>query len=452
MKSFQAKQIERRYMESPQIPEVPPTSEPQQIPVLPPPPPSPQTPPPATSESKRRLSKSKRFSAILLVFLLLVGLVAGGIISYALTYSDFNSRLNILQNQWGISSGNGNTTVLSNSVYLLGENVSLSNLYNQVKPSVVVIQGLAPQYGSTFFGGGTVLIGYNLQQGSGFITTVNDVQVIVTNNHVVADAINVTVTFYNGDSYPANVLGADPKADLAVLSVSPMPNGFQSLMLAHSDLLQVGTPVVAVGSPYGLSGTLTTGVISAVGRTIIEESSTNKNGQTIADIIQTSTAINPGNSGGPLVTYGGDVVGITTAGISNSESLGFAIPSDTLIRELSSLVSSGSYDQHPSINAEGTDMNYQIAQALGITTTYGYLVESVSTSNGLKGGNSQMTILGARTVIGGDIIIGINGQRITNTDDLLSYLEQHTLPGQTVDFTVIRSRLTQTVSVTIGKA
>lgn len=216
--------------------------------------------------------------------------------------------------------------------------------------------------------------------------------------------------------------------------------------------MQVGDPVVAVGSPYGLSGTLTTGVISATGRTITEDSSTNQNGQTIADIIQTSTAINPGNSGGPLLTYNSDVVGITTAGISNSQGLGFAIPSDTIIREITSLVTSGSYNQHPSINADGTDMNYQIAQAMGTTTTYGFLVESVSTQNGLQGGNTQKTILGSSVTTGGDIIIAINNQLITNTDDLLSYLEQHTLPGQTINFTVIRNGQQQTVQVTIGKA
>jgi len=434
-------------MESPPTPETPPTPEPQQTPILPPPPPSPPTIQPATSEPECKQSQSKRFSAVLIVALLLVGLVTGGIISYAVTYSDFNSKLNILENHLGISSGNDNTTVYPNAVYLLGDNVSLSNLYAEIKPSVVVIQDLVPQY--SFFG---TLAGYSIQQGSGFIVSVNNEQVVITNNHVIEGASNVTVTFSNGDSYSAQVLGSDPQADLAVISVSPMPSGIKSLTFASSDILQVGDPVVAVGSPYGLSGTLTTGVISALGRTITEDSNTNQNGQTIADIIQTSTAINPGNSGGPLVTYGGDVVGITTAGISNSQSLGFAIPSDTIMRELSSLVSSGSYNQHPTLDTIGTDMNYQIAQAMGTTTTYGYLVESVSTSNGLKGGNTQMNILGTRTTIGGDIIIGINSQRITNTDDLLSYLEQHTLPGETIDFTVIRSGQTQTVSVTIGKA
>jgi S1-C subfamily serine protease len=390
--------------------------------------------------------KTKRFSAVVLIVLVLMGLIAGGLIGFALTYSSFNSRLNTLQSQLQIFTQNPINVDYSNATYLLGSNVSLSNLYQQVKSSVVIVQDLVPVY--NFFGN---LAGYSQQQGSGFVATVNSQQVIVTNNHVIQDAINETVTFADGNSYPAKVLGSDPLADLAVLSITSMPSGINSLTLVSSDSLHVGDPVVAVGSPYGLSGTLTTGVISALGRTITEQSSTGNAGQTIPDIIQTSTAINPGNSGGPLLNYEGDVVGITTAGISNSQGLGFAIPSDTISREASSLASSGSYNQHPTINAQGTDMNYQIAQAMKTSVTYGWLVESVSTQNGLKGGSTQATILGSNVVLGGDIITAINGVRITNTDDLLSYLEQHTLPGQTVNFTIVRAGQTQTVGVNIGK-
>ena len=403
-------------------------------------------PPIPTIPSIPSPQKTKRFSAVVLVVLVLVGLVAGGLIGFALTYSSFNSRLNTLQSQLQGFTQNPTNIVYPNATYLMGSNVSLSSLYQQVKSSVVVIQDLVPEY--SFFG---TLAGYSQQQGSGFIATVNSQQVVVTNNHVIQDAINETVTFADGNSYPAKVLGSDPLADLAVLSITPMPSGLTSLTLVSSDTLHVGDPVVAVGSPYGLSGTLTTGVVSALGRTITEQSSSSSAGQAIPDTIQTSTAINPGNSGGPLLDYEGDVVGITTAGISNSQGLGFAIPSDTITREISSLVSSGSYDQHPTINAEGTDMNYQIAQAMKTSVTYGWLVESVSTQNGLKGGTTQATILGSNVILGGDIVTAINGVRITNTDDLLSYLEQHTLPGQTANFTVVRAGQTQTVEVTIGK-
>ena len=398
--------------------------------------PTPPTPSPSPQKTKRPL-------ALMIIAILLVGLVAGGIIGYAVTYSDFNQKLTNLQGEIGLSQNAGNG---SQQTFLLNDNVSLSSLYLQVKSSVVVIQDLVPV--QTFFGG-TV---YSQQQGSGFIASADNQLVIVTNNHVIANAINETVTFANGDAYPGKVLGSDAQADLAVLTISPMPSNLTPLTLANSDSLQVGQPVVAVGSPYGLSGTLTTGVISSLGRTITEDSSSSQNGQTIADIIQTSTAINPGNSGGPLITYAGEVIGITTAGISNSQGLGFAIPSNTIIRELSSIVTSGSYTNHPSINAQGTDMNYQIAQAMGTSVTYGWLVENVSAKNGLKGGSTQQNILGSNVILGGDIITAINNQRITNADDLLSYLEQHTLPGQTVNFTVIRNGQQQTVQVTIGKA
>ncbi len=387
--------------------------------------------------------KTKRFSSVLIVVILLVGLVAGGIFGYAVTYYDFNNRLNTLQSQLGLyqDSNNGNV-----QTYLLNDNVSLSALYQHVKSSVIVVQDLVPGY--ALFGGRV----YSLQQGSGFVTEVNNQKVVITNNHVIEGAINVTVTFADGNSYPATVLGQDAKADLAVLSVPSMPSEVSSLTLVSSETLQVGDPVVAVGSPYGLQGTLTTGVISALGRTIIEESSSSNNGQSIPDTIQTSTPINSGNSGGPLLNYAGNVVGITTAGIADSQGLGFAIPSSTIMREITSLVTTGSYDQHPSIDAEGVDMNYQIAQVMGTSVTYGWLVERVSADNGLQGGDHYQAILGDNVIVGGDIIIAINNVRIANTDDLLSYLERNTLPGQTASFTVVRDGQTQSVQVSIGKA
>jgi S1-C subfamily serine protease len=247
------------------------------------------------------------------------------------------------------------------------------------------------------------------------------------------------------------VLGQDAKADLAILSANIPSNAF-GLNLVSSLTLSVGDPVIAVGSPYGLSGTLTTGIISALGRTIVESDKSGKQTQQIADTIQTTTPINAGNSGGPLLNYAGQVVGITTAGISNSEGLGFAIPSSTILREIESLVTTGFYDSHPSINTQGVDMNYRIAQAMNVDVTYGYLVERVTVNNGLRGGDRYQGILGDNVIVGGDIIIAINNQRIANTDDLLAYLERYTLPGQSVSFTVVRDGQTQNISVTIGAA
>ncbi len=393
--------------------------------------------------SPQPAQKAKSFSKLLMV-LLLVTLIVGASIGVAVTYVLLNGRIDTLQSQ--INGQSGSYVSYPNSIYYVGDNVSLSALYSHVKSSVVVIQDLVPTY--NFF---NQLAGYDLQQGSGFIASVNSQLVVVTNNHVIANAINVTVTFSDGRSFAAKVIGSDAQADVAVVSIDPMPSGLTPLSITSSDTLQVGDPVVAVGSPYGLSGTLTTGVVSALGRTIAETDQSGSGGPTIPDIIQTSTPINPGNSGGPLLDYSGHVVGITTAAVSSSQSLGFAIPSDTISRELPSLVSSGSYTNHPSIGITGTDMNYQIAQAMQTSTTYGVLVERVSSQNGLQAGTTHASILGSNVILGGDIITAINGVRITNTDDLLSYLEQHTLPGQTTQFTIIRSGQSQTVSVTIGK-
>ncbi len=423
---------------SSESPSPPPESPSSESPSPPPESPSSESPSPPSVKPPR---VKRRFSALFVVGVLLVGLVAGSLICYAASYSLFNGKLAYLESA---QSNPLNVTYLNGTYYLDG-NVSLSAVYGQVQQSVVVIRDLLPEY--TFFG-----TEYEELQGSGFVTTVDNQQVIVTNNHVVEGTTNITVTFADGSSYIANEIGSDSLADLAVLTVSSMPSGIPSLTLASSTTLQVGDPVIAIGSPYGLSGTLTTGVISALDRTITEESSeSGATGPTIPDMIQTSTAINPGNSGGPLVNYAGDVVGITTAAVSDSEGLGFAIPSSTIIRELYSLVTTGTYDEHPTIDTSGVDMDYAIAQAMGTNVTYGYLVESVSTQNGLDGGNTQTTIEGSTVVIGGDIIIAINGTKIINTDSLLAYLEENTLPGQTMNFTVIRDGATQTVSVTIGK-
>jgi S1-C subfamily serine protease len=185
-----------------------------------------------------------------------------------------------------------------------------------------------------------------------------------------------------------------------------------------------------------------------LGRTITEDLS---GGVPIADVIQTSTPINPGNSGGPLVNYRGEVVGITTAIVSNSQGIGFAIPSSTILREIASLVANGGYNDHPSLGVTVVDMTFELAQAMGVNVTYGCLVQSVSTSNGLKGGTRQANVAGSTVTLGGDIIVALNGSRIVDSDSLFSYLEENTLPGQTLNVTVVRDGQTMTVPVTVGR-
>jgi 2-alkenal reductase len=275
--------------------------------------------------------------------------------------------------------------------------------------------------------------------------------VIITNYHVIENTINVTVTFINGNGYAATVLGSDPYADLAVLSTDAPQSEFKPLEIANSSTLKVGDIVVAVGNPYGLAGSMSIGIVSALGRTITEEAG----GYPIPNIIQTTAPLNPGNSGGPLLNIQGQVVGITTAIVSDSQGLGFAVPSNTILREISSLVTTGSYNKHPWLGATGVDMTYEIAKAMGVNVTYGWLITQVTSGGpaanaGLRGGTKQVLIAGEYVTVGGDIIIAINGTRITNIDALSTYLEENTSPEQTIEVTIVRENQTITVELTLG--
>jgi S1-C subfamily serine protease len=399
--------------------------------------------------TNQKLEK-RRFSAILIVTIIGVSLVAGGL-GYLVSNLTMSGSISDLQNQVSALQGEvlnlQSTPIVSdqNSTYFVGENASLAPLYAEVKDSVVVIRGLTVQY--DVFGRAY----YSQAQGSGFVYNFTGQMVIITNYHVVQDALNVTVTFINGNGYEATVLGSDPYADLAVLSANASQSEYKPLEIVRSSQLDVGDPVVAVGGPYGLAGSMTTGIVSALGRTITDETSN----YPIANVIQTSTPINPGNSGGPLLNYEGQVVGITTAIVSNSQGLGFAIPSSVILREINSLITDGTYDQHPWLGASGTDMTYEIAKTMNVNETYGWLIAQVASDGpaddaGLQGGTRQVTVDGQSIIIGGDIIIALSGTRITGTDDLSTFLEEHTLPGQTINVTIIRNGQEMTLPLKVG--
>jgi S1-C subfamily serine protease len=391
--------------------------------------------------------KEKHFSTVLIVGILIVGLVAGGVIGSSLSYIALNGKIEDLQTQLqNLPAQNATYVSYPNSTYFLGGNVSLSQLYAQVKDSVVVIQGLTVQY--DLFRRAY----YSSIQGSGFVYNFAGQMVVITNNHVVQDVTNITVTFINGNAYPATVLGSDPYADLAVISADAPQSEYNPLEIVSSSTLSVGDSLIAVGGPYGLAGTMTTGIVSALGRTITEDMS---GGYPIANVIQTTTPINAGNSGGPLLNYQGQVVGITTAIVSNSQGLGFAIPSSTILREIDSLVTDGSYNEHPTIGASGIDMTYEIANAMNVNVTYGWLIAQVTSGGpaataGIRAGTQQATVGGQTVVLGGDIIIALNGVRITNLDDLSTYLEGYTLPGDAITVTIVRSNQTMDLQLTVG--
>ena len=363
-------------------------------------------------------------SASILLLLFVAGVLVGGLLIYFVSYrqvTNLNGQITNLQSAVSDLQGNQNTTY--QTITILQNGTSLADIYNDVRASVVLIQG------ETSSGG---------VQGSGFVYSFNGRTVVLTNYHVVKDTSGLSVTFHDGHGYSATVLGTDPYSDLAVISVSSdaPASEFKPLTIVSSSTLGVGEPVIAIGNPYGLVGSLTTGVVSATGRSITEDTA---GGYAIANIIQTSTPINPGNSGGPLLNAVGNVVGITTAIVSDSQGLGFAIPSDTILREVSALTTAGSYNGHSYLGVRGTDMDYATAKQTGANVTYGWQISTI-VSGGPSDGKLHI----------GDIIVAIDGQTIRNNDDLASYLEEHTLPGDNIALTVIRGNSKLDITVTLG--
>jgi len=288
--------------------------------------------------------------------------------------------------------------------------------------------------------------------GTGFVVVYGGRDYVITNYHVIDGLADMTVTFSDGNSFSAKVVGSDAYSDLAIVSVNASQSEYHPLELGSSDALQVGETVVAIGNPYGLSNTITVGIVSQLGRALQEDT---LGGYAIPGTIQFSAAVNPGNSGGPLIAPDDRVVGITSAAVSNSEGLGFAIPSDTIVREMPSLIRYGKYDKHPYLGVRLITMTYQLAQAIGTNVTYGLLIEHVvpggpASVAGLRGGTQNVTIQQQEYIIGGDVIVSINGQRVTDYDSFSSYLEEHAVAGQTVQIGIIRNGQYIVISVVLG--
>ena len=323
-------------------------------------------------------------------------------------------------------------------------------IYAAANESIVTLQGTQVVSTTGLFGSSSQI---EAILGSGFVVSYSGNYYIVTNYHVAGATSNLTVTFSDGNSYAAKVVGSDPYSDLAIVQGEKVPSSeYYPLILATSSTLEVGQYVVAIGNPYGLVGSETFGIISQLGRTIQDPTAGNFS---IAGVIQFSAPINPGNSGGALLDSDGFVVGMTTATVSGSQGVGFAIPSDTIIKEFPSLVSTGSYNQHSYLGIDGVDMTLQLAEAAGTNITYGVLVEQVLAGSpaadaGLRAGSTTVSIEGSQYLIGGDIIISMNGTRIINNDALASYLAQQTIPGQHITVGIVRGGKETTLDMTLG--
>jgi S1-C subfamily serine protease len=274
-------------------------------------------------------------------------------------------------------------------------------------------------------------------QGSGFI--IDRKGYILTNNHVVARAQKIRVTLSDGRKIAASLVGRDPASDLAVIRI-PSGSVDTVAVLGNSDQVRVGQKAVAIGNPFGLSHTLTTGIVSALNREI-----RTNDGTQISDLIQTDAAINPGNSGGPLLNSNGEVIGINTAIFSLSggyQGIGFAIPINRARDVATQLISSGRYSR-PWFGITGISITTDLSQELNFGTDQGVLIVEVFTGSpayqaGLRGGNRELIVGSLRLRIGGDIITGANGRKVTGMKELIRLLNKSSV-GESVSVNILRN-------------
>ncbi|GAB4574657.1 MAG: trypsin-like peptidase domain-containing protein [Anaerolineae bacterium] len=300
---------------------------------------------------------------------------------------------------------------------------------------------------------------YIYGQGSGFVYDTDGH--IVTNYHVAGEADLIRVVFADGTMLEAELVGTDPDSDLAVVKVDPaeMPAEAHPLPLGDSDTLQVGQLVVAIGNPFGLSGTMTSGIVSALGRMLPSQATAIDGGRfNITNVIQTDAAINPGNSGGPLLNLAGEVIGVNTAIESNTRQnagIGFAVPSNTVATVVPVLIEKGEF-QHAWLGISGMTINDAIREAMDLPRDQkGVLIASVTASSpaaraGLLGSSVQAEVDGQTITVGGDIITGIDDQPVETFDDLLDYISNRAQVGQQVTLRVLRNGVEREVTVTLA--
>jgi serine protease Do len=332
----------------------------------------------------------------------------------------------------GISREQAEAQVVSPvEIDLSSQEQAFIDLYNRVNPGVVSVYMTS--------GGG-----------SGFIIDADGY--IVTNNHVIAEGGPITIRFANGETKSADLVGADSQADLALLKVEAAAGELTVLPLGDSDALEVGQFVVAIGSPFGLSNTMTTGIVSGLSRSLPADRSVLGANYQIPSIIQTDAAINPGNSGGPLFNLAGEVVGVNTAiesPVRANSGVGFAVPSN-IVKTVVAQLRDGGAVRYPWLGIAGGTLSADMAEEMGLDrTTRGVIISQVTTggpaaSAGLRGGDET-------TGLGGDIVIGVDGRTVTQFDDLLGYIVQQTTVGQTIELTVLRNGNTEIIRVTLGE-
>lgn len=277
---------------------------------------------------------------------------------------------------------------------------------------------------------------------------------IITNNHVVNDAKKISVTFVDGTSYRADIIGTDPYADLAVIKIDVNAEKLHPLPLGKSSDLKIGEQIAAIGNPFGLSGSMTSGIVSQLGRILPSQGT----GFSISDVIQTDAAINPGNSGGPLLNMKGKVVGINTAIYSTDGSfsgVGFSVPSDVAMKIIPSLIKDGEYF-HPWIGVTTTNISPDIADVLNIEEAKGVLImtvvkDSPADKAGLRGSSQSTSVDEVEFLIGGDVVLSMDGSDVRKIDDVLMHLQREKSVGDKLTLGVLRDGQMTDVVLTLEK-
>ena len=357
------------------------------------------------------------------------GIVVGGVIAAAAiifaVFVSFNSIDNSESNELIVVNENHTQTIDESVGIERSYEYSLVDIFEKSEESVVQVNVLRG--------------GSDGGMGSGFVYS--EEGYIITNQHVVKDAKKVTVTFLDGEAYIGDVIGTDPDLDIAVVKVSPSNTYLQPITIGDSSKLKVGEKIAAIGNPFGLSGSMTSGIVSQIGRLLPQES-----GYSIPDVIQTDAAINPGNSGGPLINMKGEVVGINTAiqSITGEFSgIGFAVPSNTVKKIVPVLIEDGEF-KHPWMGISGTDVDPELADFRELKSSKGFLVISVIEGSpaeqaGLIGVTETKEIDGRELAVDGDIVLSIDGKTVRKISDILIHLQREKSIGDEMVLSVNRN-------------
>jgi len=326
-----------------------------------------------------------------------------------------------------ISNGHDATSLGDENTLPIKKNLTLVELFKKTEQGVVKIETSVAD------------VDDRKPVGSGFVYDI--LGHTITNAHVIENATKVTVTFLDGNQYNAEIIGSDKFTDIAVIKVNEKPRLLNPLDIGDSSVLLVGEQVAAIGNPFGLSGSMTSGIVSQLGRLLFSPD----NGFSIPDVIQTDAAINPGNSGGPLLNMKGEVIGINTAIRSSTgefTGVGFAIPSNTIKKIVPSLIEEGKY-HHPWMGITGIDIDPDLAKIRELGNAKGFLVVTVIDGHpaddaGLQGVSKTVEIDGKEYPIDGDIIISVDGKEVRKINDLLVHLQREKSVGDEMILGVLR--------------